>query len=525
MPGTMSAFAEAYQQMLGGSLTGQESISMFLKDMGDGKIKSSEIMPYAGKILSKRAESKVGIMKKSSMAEQERFANIKDDMTQKFGSAGGEEGYARFWWSLTRSIGESTEEMEFFGRAFDKVMYGFSKFVLLPQSIKRMFQGRDSAVRDWMDNLAGSDNVDKLLKTVKELGSSFAETFKIGKEGWSSLFSLAQENNIGGIYTAAAAELMSYLNLLLLSVQIAAEQDPVKKQQLLEKASGVATDTMAGTISQGAVEDTPDGKWAKGSRYAWQLPMLFFGGSEEFEKQANAAKSLYIQDGSFTNLGSANSLEKDFLAGHVSKKLKEKYGFTTNASFDDILEAMKSSGSSDFDFIVDYLSHSIPNVSGSEAGYQFKSGGGVNFKAFEKINQANKLRMIENSKAGLSKAYSGAGDLNYNEVLTKFWESNGGNAKLTLEALNSFIQSNYSGSLTRNVDELGNPIIQDNALNSVINGLSPSIKNDIKIDAPITIKLESSIDTEAGALELGEKISLHFKGLIESSMLPYANAV
>ena len=235
----MSAFAEAYQQMLGGSLTGQESISMFLKDMGDGKIKSSEIMPYAGKILSKRAESKVGIMKKSSMAEQERFANVKDDMTQKFGSAGGEEGYARFWWALTRAMGESTEEMEFFGRAFDKVMYGFSKFVLLPQSIKRMFQGRDSLVGDWLSGIMGDDQLQEWITQIKsgfgEVGAAAKGAFQTIKNGFTEMLNFSKENGITESIMKTFADLGIGLANGLDIIALAGEQDDGERQKIIDR--------------------------------------------------------------------------------------------------------------------------------------------------------------------------------------------------------------------------------------------------------------------------------------------------
>lgn len=419
----MSAFAEAYQQMLGGSLTGQESISMFLKDMGDGKIKSSEIMPYAGKILSKRAESKVGIMKKSSMAEQERFANVKDDMTQKFGSAGGEEGYARFWWSLTRAMGESTEEMEFFGRAFDKVMYGFSKFVLLPQSIKRMFQGRDSLIRDWFDDSFGKVETDDLIASFKKLASESVVSFDIIKGGWVALAATLKSEGVAPNFAAMATDISNYLSLTMKAIQIATITDPKEKLKVIEEAGIISTNLAKGT----GVEGTDFNKM-------WRTVDQTLGyriGGDYREGEVEAVKERFIgKDGKLKNLDSATWLEKKILSEQISAGVGETIQFNT-------IKVANKHGIDTPEGLLDFH-----NKTKSVGGFFNRITSGLDQATHLKVHGEASLvggEDADKAKALLSRQFNGVENLDFKEVMSGYWKGNDGTKTVTPEKLIEYI--------------------------------------------------------------------------------------
>lgn len=518
MPGTISAFAEAYQQMLGGSLTGQESISMFLKDMGDGKIKSSEIMPYAGKILSKRAESKVGIMKKSSMAEQERFANVKDDMTQKFGSAGGEEGYARFWWSLTRAMGESTEEMEFFGRAFDKVMYGFSKFVLLPQSIKRMFQGRDSLIRDWFDDSFGKVETDDLISSFKKLADESKASFDIIKGGWVALAATLKSEGVAPNFAAMATDISNYLSLTMKAIQIATITDPKEKLKAIEEAGIISTNLAKGT----GLEGTDFNKMWRGV----DQTLGYRIGGDYREGEVEAVKERFIgKDGKLKNLDSATWLEKKILSEQISAGVGETIPFNT-------IRVANKHGIDTPEGLLDFHNKT-------------KSVGGFFNRITSGLDQATHLEVYgeaslvggedaDKAKALLSRQFNGVENLDFKEVMSGYWKGNDGTKTVTPEKLIEYILNNYNDTvLDRKLTPMGNPLIEDPSIDAILNSdqyiekvisaINGSRPNEIVVNN--NFQISEAGDAQGTADKVVKVVTEQISSLLQASMLPYANTV
>lgn len=514
----MSAFAEAYQQMLGGSLTGQESISMFLKDMGDGKIKSSEIMPYAGKILSKRAESKVGIMKKSSMAEQERFANVKDDMTQKFGTAGGEEGYAKFWWSLTRAMGESTEEMEFFGRAFDKVMYGFSKFVLIPQSIKRMFQGRDSLIRDWFDDSFGKVETDDLIASFKKLASESVVSFDIIKGGWVALAATLKSEGVAPNFAAMATDISNYLSLTMKAIQIATITDPKEKLKAIEEAGIISTNLAKGT----GVEGTDFNKMWRGV----DQTLGYRIGGDYREGEVEAVKERFIdKNGNLKNLDSATWLEKKILSEQISAGVGETIPFNT-------LKVATRQGVTTPEGLLDFH-----NKTKSVGGFFNRITSGLDQATHSKVYGEASLvggEDADKAKALLSRQFNGVENLDFKEVMSGYWKGNDGTKTVTPEKLIEYILNNYNDTvLDRKLTPMGNPLIEDPSIDAILNsdqyiekiisGINGSRPNEIVVNN--NFQISEAGDAQGTADKVVKVVTEQISSLLQASMLPYANAV
>lgn len=514
----MSAFAEAYQQMLGGSLTGQESISMFLKDMGDGKIKSSEIMPYAGKILSKRAESKVGIMKKSSMAEQERFANVKDDMTQKFGTAGGEEGYAKFWWSLTRAMGESTEEMEFFGRAFDKVMYGFSKFVLIPQSIKRMFQGRDSLVRDWFDEAFGKVETDDLISSFKKLADESKASFDIIKGGWVALAETLKSEGVATNFAAMATDITNYLSLTMKAIQIATIKDPKEKLKAIEEAGVISTDLAKGTGAEGV-------DFNKMWRTVDQTLGYRVGGDYR-EGEVEAVRERFIdKNGNLKNLDSATWLEQKILSEQISAGVGTTIPFNT-------LKVAARQGITTPEGLVDFH-----NKTKSVGGFFGRVTSGLDQATHSKVYGEASLvggEDADKAKALLSRQFNGVENLDFKEVMSGYWKGNDGTKTVTPEKLIEYILNNYNDTvLDRKLTPMGNPLIEDPSIDAILNsdqyiekvisGINGSRPNEITLNN--TFQISEAGDAQGTADKVVQVVTEQLSSMLQASMLPYANTV
>jgi tape measure domain-containing protein len=150
MPGTMDVFAQAYAEMTGSGLKGQEALTSLYEAIPTGKVKSAEILPIVQRILRERAAHKLDVAMKTSQAEQGRFQNAFADQAIKASQAGIEEGFSRIFRTLTRGLEESTWLTRTLANAFNEVTKPLSEILLFPQSFIRALDGRDSLVADWL---------------------------------------------------------------------------------------------------------------------------------------------------------------------------------------------------------------------------------------------------------------------------------------------------------------------------------------------------------------------------------------
>ena len=104
MPGTISLFSEAYAELIGSGETGLDAQARFYKDIATGTIKSAEILPIFARLASERAAPKIGIMKKTSIAEQGRFRNELSDLLMVASESGVEKGMADFFKTLASGV-------------------------------------------------------------------------------------------------------------------------------------------------------------------------------------------------------------------------------------------------------------------------------------------------------------------------------------------------------------------------------------------------------------------------------------
>lgn len=226
MPGTMDVFAESYAEMTGSGLVGQEALAKFYEDIGKGNIESAKILPIVARILSERAAPKIDIMKKSSIAEQARSQNMQTQMLESFSKAGGETGFARLWRTATDAMREMDRIMPNLGEMFDKGTYFFRQLILLPQSIGRMFDGRDSNFQKWLFGQGETGetimqmmfNIRDILKEVGKLGSK-------SYEGWKMLFDLFKDSGALQTVLNTLKEIQTALLLTLQSMNKLASGD------------------------------------------------------------------------------------------------------------------------------------------------------------------------------------------------------------------------------------------------------------------------------------------------------------
>lgn len=181
-------FAKAWAEKTGSGLQGKEALYALKKAMKRGEVKTADVLPSVTKQLSALAEPTLAMSARSSQSEQNRWKNAIDAQVSAANAAGVESGYARIWRSLAVAMKESTPIVESLSKAFDEISKYVSFGLLLPQSIKRAFEGRDS----WVTDTIGQSNVDMLKSFydgMKELGSEIKTTLGIAVEGWGLIFS------------------------------------------------------------------------------------------------------------------------------------------------------------------------------------------------------------------------------------------------------------------------------------------------------------------------------------------------
>jgi len=119
MPGTMSIFAEALARQTGSGLTGQAALAALYEAVPSGKVKAADILPIVSQIMSERAAPKIGVLRNTSMAQQARMGNAFQDWINVFSKSGGEEGFARFFSSVTTAIEKLTPVVKSLSEAFN----------------------------------------------------------------------------------------------------------------------------------------------------------------------------------------------------------------------------------------------------------------------------------------------------------------------------------------------------------------------------------------------------------------------
>lgn len=146
----MSVFADAYQELTGGDLQGQEGIAALIEAVSSGSVASSEILPIVARLMRARAAPKLDIAMKTSQAEQERFKNARADAVMLASTSGVESAFLKMFRGMRIALEESEEGVKMLARTLDVAATNFEKLILLPQSFIRALDGRDSLVADWL---------------------------------------------------------------------------------------------------------------------------------------------------------------------------------------------------------------------------------------------------------------------------------------------------------------------------------------------------------------------------------------
>lgn len=173
MPGTMSVFANAYQNMLasqgrGGGLTGQAAIAALLEAVPTGAVRSAELLPFVSEEMQKRAAPKLEIAKNTSQAWQGVLANQRTDWTRIASESGLEEGQRNFFRFFSQWMKHNQDIPEKFGKWWKEFSEQFAIAGGFGDLIKMTLEGQETIIKEWL----GSERVEQLRKDFDTLASA-----------------------------------------------------------------------------------------------------------------------------------------------------------------------------------------------------------------------------------------------------------------------------------------------------------------------------------------------------------------
>lgn len=108
MPGTFSVFQEAYAELTGSGLTGQDAFRDLVENVSAGNVESIPILQIVSRIMRERAAHKLEAASQTAQAEQARFENFLAAVAQ-VASPQTESATKRFFGVFTRGLNESGE--------------------------------------------------------------------------------------------------------------------------------------------------------------------------------------------------------------------------------------------------------------------------------------------------------------------------------------------------------------------------------------------------------------------------------
>lgn len=201
LPGAVSLFARAYQQQIGGNLTGQDAISALFAATKKGQVNAG-VLNFAGALASQQAGPSLAAASTASQAEQARYQNTVNDLAVVASNAGVEEGFARIFRTLNAGLSESNGLVEGLASGFNEATKWADDLILFPQSFVRALEGKDSLVADWL----GIEDTRQLVQDWKNL-----------KEIWAQISSIKAEDIFGDFLPSLESttrELAAIINLI-----------------------------------------------------------------------------------------------------------------------------------------------------------------------------------------------------------------------------------------------------------------------------------------------------------------------
>mgnify|MGYP005814184469 CR=1 FL=1 len=102
-------------------MKGSDATSALFKAMEKGDVYSDKLLPIVGQLMKARASTGIDAARTSSIAEQARAENAQTALLNTFSKNGGEEGFARFWQTITWAMKELDPLVKGMAGLFDRL--------------------------------------------------------------------------------------------------------------------------------------------------------------------------------------------------------------------------------------------------------------------------------------------------------------------------------------------------------------------------------------------------------------------
>jgi len=172
-------FAQAYQMMKNKTnnpldprlLKGSKATAELGKAMKDNKLISSEMLPIVAQLMLAKAAPAIGAASQTGTANQNRFANARDDFYKNFAKGGGDAGMSNIWKALADLTQRAADNAETLGANF-RVATAYVRLFMVD-------------VNELVDFLNGASKEDNLFN--KMFGPDMANQVKMIRENISAL--------------------------------------------------------------------------------------------------------------------------------------------------------------------------------------------------------------------------------------------------------------------------------------------------------------------------------------------------
>lgn len=127
--GTKSIIAQAYQESIGGKLSGQKAEAALLEAMKKGQVITEKVMPIVTRLLGEQASKGLQEYQLTTAAQHNRFRNTLSNSIEVFGKGGFDEGMMRFFKFLSEFLDKHSEDIRRLGKGFLELEKAFERIV------------------------------------------------------------------------------------------------------------------------------------------------------------------------------------------------------------------------------------------------------------------------------------------------------------------------------------------------------------------------------------------------------------
>lgn len=185
LKGQLAERMPAAVRLMADAMTGGDTKAL-IKMMENGELDPNTALPKFFEEMRKRSEHMLPEYFKTSRFAQGSMNKAAEDQFKRFAKGGGDAGFARLFNSLATVMKEASPAVDAMAKGFNEISKYTSFAMLLPQSFKRAFEGRDSWVADALGEMNAKIVYD-LGAGLGELASEITKTLGTAIDGWGLL--------------------------------------------------------------------------------------------------------------------------------------------------------------------------------------------------------------------------------------------------------------------------------------------------------------------------------------------------